>query len=176
MGIIACSFLGVRASRCYWKQHLRVVLARPQLKMFFYKSGISGSFTVKLYQRIDLEYYYSGCNSSQITEVACANGSTSLLALSIPANLEETYTIRPFGSGRCFLPPPKNYWEMRTNLVLRQFWWKVFDKVILENNFSSKTCQFRNKKETREFKHLQFYGSNHLSPKLTKNLICRNIH
>ena len=136
------------------------VLARLQLQnVYFYKSGILGSFTVKLYQRIDLEYYYSGCNSSQITEVACANGSTSLLALSIPANLEETYTTRPFGSGRCFLPPPKSYWKMRTNLVLRQFWWKVFDKVILENNFSSKTCQFRNKKETREFKRLRFYGS-----------------
>ena len=77
--------------------------------VYFYKSGILGSFTVKLYQRMDLEYYYSGCNSSQIIEVASANGSTSLLALSIPANLEETYTIRPFGSGRCFLPPPKNY-------------------------------------------------------------------
>ena len=86
-----------------------VFLHARNSKCFFYKSGISGSFTVKLYQRIDLEYYYSGCNSSQITEVACANGSTSLLALSIPANLEETYTIRPFGSGRCFSPPPKNY-------------------------------------------------------------------
>ena len=47
--------------------------------------------------------------------------------------------------------------------------YKVFDKVILENKFSSKICQFRNKKETQEFKHLLFYGNNNLSPKLTKN-------
>ena len=52
----------------------------------------------------------------------------------------------------------------------------MFDKVILENNFSSKTYQFRNKKETREFKRLRFYGSNNLSPKLTKNQFHRNTH
>ena len=56
-------------------------------------------------------------------------------------------------------------------MVLRQFWWKVFGKAILENKFLSKACQFRNKKETREFKHLRFYKSNNLSPELTKNQI-----
>ena len=55
------------------------------------------------------------------------------------------------------------------NEVHRQFWWKVFNKAILENKFSSKICQFSNKKETREFKYLRFYGCNNLSPKLTKN-------
>ena len=59
--------------------------------------------------------------------------------------------------------------SISVQLVLRQFWWKVFGKAILENKFLSKTCQFRNKKETREFKHLRFYRINNLSPKLTKN-------
>ena len=63
----------------------------------------------------------------------------------------------------------------RDKLVLRQFWWKVFDKAILENKFIFKICQFRNEKETREFKHLRFYRSNTLSPKLTKKLIHRNM-
>ena len=36
------------------------------------------------------------------------------------------------------------------------------------------TCQFSHKKEAREFKHLQFYGSNNLSPKLTKDQFHRN--
>ena len=67
-------------------------------------------------------------------------------------------------------------WEMRSKLVLRQFWWKVFAKVILENKFSSKTCQFSNEKGIRGFKHLRFYGSNNLSPKLTKNQFHRNTH
>ena len=63
----------------------------------------------------------------------------------------------------------------RNKLVLRQFWWKVFDKAILENKFIFKICQFRNEKETREFKHLRFYRSNTLSPKLTKKLIHWNM-
>ena len=62
--------------------------------------------------------------------------------------------------------------SIAVKLVLCQFWWKVFANVILENKFPSKTYQFRNKKETREFKHLRFCGSNNLSPKLTKNQIC----
>ena len=61
-------------------------------------------------------------------------------------------------------------------MVLRQFWWKVFGKAILKNKLLSKTCQFRNKKETREFKHLRFYRINNLSPKLTKNHFKCNTH
>ena len=57
-------------------------------------------------------------------------------------------------------------------MVLRQFWWKVFDKANIANTFSSKTRQFSNKKEIRAFKPLRFYGSNNLPPKLTKNQIC----
>ncbi len=87
--------------------------------VYFFKSGITGSFTVKLYQVIDKNYYFYGCNSNIVSEVASSSGSTSPLALSIPANLEETKTERPFGSGPCFLPPPNNYYYRTVSYYLK---------------------------------------------------------
>ena len=42
-----------------------------------------------------------------------------------------------------------------TNMVPRQFCWKVFANAVLENKFSPITHPFRNKRRW-EFKHLWF--------------------
>ena len=71
---------------------------------------------------------------------------------------------------------PKPSVSIAVKLVIRQCWWKVFDKAIVENTFSSKTRPFSHEKETQAFEPLQFYGSNHLSPIWTKNPFHRNTH
>ena len=62
----------------------------------------------------------------------------------------------------------------RTKNIVQDFifWSRIrLSPKLTKNQFHHNTHPFSHKKETRAFKPLRFYGSNHLSPTLTKNQV-----